>query len=144
MQPAPGRPTTLTKPTTDTQYHIDYEWWERSDKDLVQTMISQLPAHLRDQLSSHPHETMVDYIDPATAEVTQVDQLTLAIRLAADDPDFVTPQPSMADAIFRIFVASDNQPMSSNQLSERLGRPPQTILKMLSGQVIYYGLRPVR
>lgn len=144
MQPAPGKPTTLIKPTLDTQYHIDYEWWERSGKDLVQTMIAQLPQALRETLSPRPHESVVDYIDPVTAEVTPVDELTLAIRRAAADPEFITPQTSITDAIFRLFVANDNQPLSVNELGERLARPPQTILKMLSGREIYYGLRPVR
>ena len=144
MQPAPGKPTTLIKPTLDTLYHIDYEWWERSGKDLAQALIAQLPQSLRDNLSLRPGETMLDYVDPVTAEVTQVNELTLAVRTAAEDSQFVTPQTSITDAIFRIFVANGNQPLSVNELGERLARPPQTILKMLSGREIYYGLRPVR
>jgi len=144
MQPAPGKPTTLIKPTLDTLYHIDYEWWERSGKDLAQALIAQLPQSLRDNLSVHPGEITLDYVDPVTAEVTPENELTLAVRTAAQDPSFVTPQTSITDAIFRIFVANDNQPQSVNELAERLSRPPQTILKMLSGREIYYGLRPVR
>ncbi len=30
------------KPTLDTKFHIDYEWWERSDQDLRVSMIAQL------------------------------------------------------------------------------------------------------
>lgn len=144
MQPAPGRPVTLIKPTLDTRYHIDYEWWERSGKDLVQALIAQLPQFLRDNLSQRPGETILDYVDPVTAEVTPENELTLAVRMAAEDPEFVTPQTSITDAIFRIFVANGNQPLSVNELGERLARPPQTILKMLNGREIYYGLRPAR
>ena len=144
MQPAPGRPTTLIKPTFDTLYHIDYEWWERSGKDLNQALIAQLPQSLRDNLSARPGETTLDYVDPATAEVTSENELMLAIRIAAQGPEFVTPQTSITDAIFRSFAANGNQPMSVNELGELLARPPQTILKMLSGREVYYGLRPVR
>lgn len=144
MQPAPGRPTTLIKPTFDTLYHIDYEWWERSGKDLNQALIAQLPQSLRDNLSARPGETTLDYVDPATAEVTPENELMLAIRIAAQGPEFVTPQTSITDAIFRSFAANGNQPMSVNELGELLARPPQTILKMLSGREVYYGLRPVR
>jgi hypothetical protein len=107
-------------------------------------MIAQLPQALRETLSPHPHESVVDYIDPVTAEVTPVDELTLAIRMAAADPEFITPQTSITDALFRLFVANGNQPLSVAELGERLARPPQTILKMLSGREIYYGLRRLR
>ncbi|MBL8148264.1 MAG: hypothetical protein JNL34_17945 [Anaerolineae bacterium] len=144
MQPAPGRPATLIKPTLDSLYHIDYEWWERSGKDLNQALIAQLPQYLRDNLSARPGETTLDYVDPATAEVTPENELMLAIRMAAQGPEFVTPQTSITDAIFRSFAANGNQPMSVNELGVLLARPPQTILKMLSGREVYYGLRPVR
>jgi len=144
MQPAPGRPTTLIKPTFDTLYHIDYEWWERSGKDLNQALIAQLPQALRDNLSARPGETTLDYVDPATAEVTPENELMLAIRTAAQDDGFVTPQTSITDAIFRIFAANGNEPLSVNALGERLERPPRTILNMLNGREVYYGLRPVR
>lgn len=144
MQPAPGKPLALAKPTLETQYHIDYTWWERSDKDLRQYMIAQLPAVLRDQLAAQNGEELVDFIDPLTAEVTRVDGLSLALRLAAAEPEYITPQTSMIDAIFRLFLANDNQPLTSVELGERLGRPAQTILKMLSGREIYYGIRPAR
>lgn len=144
MQPAPGKPIALSKPPTyDTQYHIDYEWWSRTGKDLVQAMIAQLPQALRETLSAHPHESTVDYIDPVTAEVTAIDELTLAIRTAAAAPDFITPQTSITDAMFRIFVANGNQPLSVNELAERLSRLPKDILKILSGRETYYGLRRI-
>ena len=144
MQPAPGKFSTLIKPTLETQFHIDYDWWERSDKDLRQYMIAQLPAALRDFVSSQPDDAAVDYIDPVTAEVTQLDDLSFALRMAADDADYITPQASVIDSIFRLFLANKNQPLSANELGERLERPAQTILKMLSGREIYYGIRPTR
>lgn len=144
MQPAPGKFSTLIKPTLDTQYHIDYDWWERSDKDLRQYMIAQLPAALRDRLDSQPEGSLVDYIDPVTAEVTRLDELSFALRTAAAEPDYITPQASVIDSIFRLFLANGNQPLTTSQLGELLDRPPQTILKMLSGREIYYGIRPVR
>jgi hypothetical protein len=145
MQPAPGKFSTLLKPTVDTQFHIDYEWWERSDKDLRQTMIAQLPAGLRDHVATQAgNNSLVDYIDPVTAEVTQLDDLSFALRTAATHEDYITPQASVIDSIFRLFLANGNQPLTVTELGERLERPPQTILKMLSGREIYYGIRPVR
>lgn len=144
MQPAPGKFSTLIKPTLDTQYRIDYDWWERSDKDLRQYMIAQLPSVLRDRLDSQTEGSLVDYIDPVTAEVTQLDELSFALRTAAAEPDYITPQASVIDSIFRLFLANGNLPLTSSELGELLDRPPQTILKMLSGREIYYGIRPVR
>ena len=49
------------------------------------------------------------------------------------------------DAVFRVFIANGNQPLSPEELTDRIGRPGQanTILRTLSGARVYKGLRPV-
>ena len=49
----------------------------------------------------------------------------------------------MVEAVFRMFLANGNQPMSAEDLSDKLNRPAATILRTLSGARIYRGLRPL-
>jgi len=136
------RPSALIKPTLDTRYHIDYSWWERSSDDLRVYLLSHLLPEQRERLSQTTEQRVVDYIDPETAEVTQLDELGLAIQIAAKDPNFINPHTSLVDSIFRVFLSNNNEPLSPRELGERTGRPASTILKTLSGSQIYKGIRP--
>lgn len=138
------KPSALIKPTLDTTYHIDYSWWERSDDDLRVYQLSHLSQEQRDRLSGGDGEDrLVDFVNPETGEVTQLNELELALQIASRDPNFINPQISVVDNIFRVFVANGNEPLSPNQLGEIIGRPPSTILKTLSGVRVYKGIRPV-
>ncbi len=86
---------------------------------------------------------MVDYIDPETAEVTQLDELGLAIQQAAEEPDFIISQASLVDSIFRVFLANGNIPLTPRELADRTGRSATTILKTLGGLRVYKGIRPI-
>ncbi len=140
-----GKPSSLVKPTLDTKFHIDYSWWDRSgegDRDLRVYLLSHLMPEQRERLSQAEANSMVDYIDPDTGEVSQLDELRLAIREAAKDPNFINPHTSLVDSIFRVFLENSNIPLSPRELAERTGRSAQTILKTLSGGQVYKGIRP--
>ena len=85
---------------------------------------------------------MVDYVNPETGEVFQLDELGLAIQEAAKDPNFINPHTALIDSIFRVLLANGNVPLSSRELAEQLERPAAVILKTLSGARVYKGLRP--
>lgn len=138
----PSKPSMLMKPTLDTRFHIDYDWWERTaGEDLRIYLLSHLPQEQRDSITQNTQST-VDYIDPETGEVSQVDELTLRLRIAAESPDFITPETSLVDGVFRVLLRNGNTPVSSRELAELTDRPAATILKMLSGAQIYKGIRP--
>lgn len=137
------KPKSLIKPTLDTEFHIDYSWWERSSEDLRMYLLSHLLPEQRERLLLSDEQRVVDYVDPETAEVFQLDELGLAIQLAAEDPNFINPHTSLVDSIFRVFLASGNEPMTPRELAERTERPASVILKTLSGGQIYKGIRPV-
>lgn len=137
------KPSSLAKPTLDTEFHIDYSWWERSSEDLRMYLLSHLLPEQRERLLQTDEQRIVDYIDPETGEVFQLDELGLAIQIAAEDPNFINPQTSLVDSIFRVFLANGNEPMTPRELAERIGRPASVILKTLSGAQIYKGIRPV-
>lgn len=135
----------MVKPTIDTKYHVDYSWWERSGEDLRTYRLSHLHQEQRERLSHAREERVVDYVDPETAEVTQLDELGLAIREAAKDPHFINAQVPLVDAVFRVFLMNGNAPMSPRELADLTGKPAETILKTLSGSGgrVYKGIRPV-
>ncbi len=85
----------------------------------------------------------IDYVDPVTAEVAEVDAVQhVLITHCALQPDFITEYTSLVEAVFRTFLANGNTPLSAVQLSERIGKPALTILKTLSGPKVYKGIRP--
>jgi hypothetical protein len=140
---SPIKKPSLAKPTLDTEFHIDYGWWERSTEDLRMYLLGHVLPEQRERLLQSDEQRIVDYIDPETGEVFQLDELGLAIQIAAEDPNFINPQTSLVDSIFRVFLANGNEPMTPRDLAERTGRPASVILKTLSGGQIYKGIRPV-
>ncbi|HEX7432989.1 MAG TPA: hypothetical protein VF326_04985, partial [Anaerolineaceae bacterium] len=60
----------------------------------------------------------------------------------AQQKGFLTEHTTLVDAVFKILLASGNNPISPNQLGKRLGRPADTILKTLGGYTVYKGIRP--
>ena len=69
----------LLKPSLQTPFHIDFAWWEQNDRDWHVYMRSLLcPEH---QLSFNDvqEDTLIDWIDPVTAEVKQVDGVQHAL-----------------------------------------------------------------
>lgn len=131
------------KPTLDTKFHIDYEWWNREDRELRVYLLSHLDNEQREFFMSYRDAEEVDWIDPVTAEVHKVDALQRALQEAARAPDFITARMSLVDAVFRVFLANNNTPLTPVELGESIGRPPMTILRTLTGTNVYKGIRPV-
>lgn len=129
------------KPTVDTDFHIDYSWWDKQDAELRTYLISLLPEDQRSVLQELADNEMIDYVDPDTAEVRKVDPLQAAMQNLIDDSDL--SQTPLVDSVFRVFLLNGNTPLTPNELSERIGRPAQTILRTLAGARVYRGIRPV-
>ena len=131
------------KPTLDTKFHIDYSWWEREERDLRTYLISHLLPEQRTQFEGTQEGNMIDWIDPETAEVQRVDALRQALTKAAQDTQYISDHTTLVDAVFRVFLANGNKPLSPNELGKRINRAPTTILRTLSGNQVYKGLRPL-
>ena len=58
-------------------------------------------------------------------------------------PDYIAEHTSIVDAVFRIFLVNDNEPLTARQLADRIEREPEIVLKTLAGKQVYQGLRPV-
>ncbi len=143
MSPTGGARPKLLRPTLDTKYHIDYDWWDRADRDLDVYLRSHLCAEHQETYADMETGDEVDSVDPETAEVVRVPGIQhILISHCSQQPEYLTAHTSLVNAIFRVFLANGNTPLSSKELGERLGRPPHVILRTLSGPRVYKGIRP--
>ena len=133
----------LVKPTVDTCFHIDFNWWENNERDWRVYLRSNLCPEHKEAFEGVNVEERVDWVDPETAEVQRVDGLQhVLITHCAKQPGFITEHSTLVDAVFRIFLANGNSPLNAVELGEELGRQPNVILRTLSGTRVYRGLRP--
>lgn len=130
------------RPTVDTKFYIDYDWWDRSDQDLRANIIAQLLPDQRDYFLEHGEGSESDWVDPETAEVRRVDALQMALQDAAQEPGFFKPPVSLVNAVFRVFLTNNNLPLTPIELSAIIDRQPMMILRTLTGGQVYKGLRP--
>ena len=134
----------LAKPGVESRFHIDFDWWEREGRDFRVDVTRHLRPEAAHAFASAQSGEMIDLVDAETAEVTQVDKAQYLLReQVRPTAEFVTERTSMVDAVFHILLAQGNRPMTPNELSVVLNRPAQTILRTLSGKVVYKGLRPI-
>lgn len=143
--PRPTAPSnSFVKPTLDTRFHIDYDWWEQSNQDLMLYLRQHLcEKHREDVADENRALEMVDLVDQETGQIWRVNLLTYILVVhCSQESDFVSERTSLVDAVFRTLLAAGNRPMTPVELSERIGRPADVILKTLSGRTVYKGLRP--
>lgn len=133
----------LIKPSQHTRFRIDFEWWQQKERDWHVHLWGLLCPEHQKAFANPEDNLMVDWVDPNTAEVQQVEGLQhLLITHCAKEPDFITPHTTLVDAVFRLFLANGNTPLTPIEMSEALHRPPDTILKTLTGSRVYRGVRP--
>ena len=145
MVPLPDvKRTSWVRPTTQTHFHIDFNWWQERDRDWRVFLQSLLCLGHQQSFAELPENHMVDFVDPLTAEVQTVDGLQhVLITHCAKMDGFISPHTTLVDAIFRLFLANGNIPMTPIELSQQSGRSPDLILRVMTGVHIYRGLRPV-
>lgn len=138
-----GKRTSLVKPTSKTPFHIDFDWWRKNERDWHVYLRSLLCAEHQQVFANLEEGQTIDWVDPLTAEVKPVDgvQNTLMSH-CAKQPDFLTEQTALVEAVFRLFLTNGNIPMSSEELGARLNRPAMTILRTLTAGRVYKGIRP--
>jgi hypothetical protein len=136
----------LVKPTLDTPLHIDYDWWDRNDLDIGVELRSHLCREHKEAFGrSFNAEKKIDWIDEQTGEVRRVNGLQHVLHIhCSKQPDYINDDLSLVDAVFRVFLARGNKPLSARELGSITGRYPERILRTLTGRTIYKGIRPVR
>jgi hypothetical protein len=133
----------LVKPTIDTPFHIDFAWWKKNERDWHVYLRSLLCPEHQDAFANSEEGETIDWVDPITAEVKPVEGVQNALMThCVRQPDFLTSQTALVEAVFRLFLTNGNAPMTSGELGNRLNRPPETILRTLAGARVYKGIRP--
>ena len=133
----------LVKPTLQTRFHIDFDWWGQSDRNWRVDLFSFLCPEHQEAFSGVSDDELIDWVDPETAEVQQVDGLQhILITHCAKQSGFIEDRTSLVESTFRLFLSNGNTPLTPVELSDQLGRDPSVILQTLSGTRVYKGLRP--
>ena len=135
----------MVKPTLDTPFHIDYGWWERKGLHIGVELQIHLCQEHRVVFSEHFDTEKLDWVNEKTGEVTQVDGLQHVLQVhCSKQPGYINEHLSLVDAIFRVFLANGNTPLTCRELSSIIGHPPKKILRTLAGRQIYKGIRPAQ
>jgi hypothetical protein len=135
--------SSLLKPSLQTPFHIDFEWWKANDTNWHVDLQGLLCPEHQSLSSSLENGQMIDWVNSETAQVHQMDGLhSLIMYHCAGQPDFITGHTVIVDAIFRLFLKNGNTPMTSEEIGTELNRPGLVILKTISGLRVYKGLRP--
>jgi hypothetical protein len=133
----------LVKPTLDTPFHIDFQWWKQNDNNWRVHLHDCLCPDHQAIFANLEDENWVDWVDPETAIVKRVDGLQhILMTHCARQPGFLTINTTLVDAVFRAFLANGNLAMSPKDLAVQINRPSETILRTIAGPQVYKGLRP--
>ncbi|MGH2581797.1 MAG: hypothetical protein ACRDFQ_02725 [Anaerolineales bacterium] len=135
--------SSLVKPTQDTPFHIDFSWWRENDREWRVFLRGLIGEEQESKLAEMSGNELVDWVDPQTAEVKQIDALQYLLMTYYPKEEGEGGGTSLVESIFRAFLKNGNESLSSAQLGGILGRPAQTILRTLAGTRVYRGIRPV-
>ncbi len=136
--------TSLIKPKLTSQFHIDFDWWKKNDRNWRVFLRSFLCEEHQRMFSEIENDETIDWVDPNTAEIKQVDGLQhILISHCARQENFLSSNMALVDAVFRIFLSNGNKPLSPIELGELLHRQPDIILRTFSGMRVYKGIRPI-
>ncbi|MDK2980127.1 MAG: hypothetical protein PWQ55_474 [Chloroflexota bacterium] len=133
----------LMRPTADTRFHIDFEWWQENDSNWRIFLHGYLCEKHQEMFQDQNDDVIIiDTVDPETAEIRQEDGLLYELmNHCARQPEFINDNMPLVAKVFRIFLANGNQPLSAAELSELVKRPTNTVLVTLTGPQVYKGIR---
>ena len=135
----------LIKPSLDTPFHIDIDWWKQYDNNWRVFLHDCLCSEHQTLFENLEDAIWVDWIDPETAEIKRVDGLQHVLMThCAKQVNFITANTTLVDAVFRVFLSNGNEPLSIREIADQIKRPAETILRTISGPQIYKGLRPYK
>ena len=139
-----SKPFSLIKPTIDTPFHIDFKWWANNDSNWRVYLINFLCPEHQKLFADVTEDTWIDWVDPDTAEVSKVNGLHHVLMThCVKQPDFIPENCALVEAVFRVFLANGNVPLTPQELSVKINKPAHLILKTLGGYQVYKGIRPV-
>jgi hypothetical protein len=138
----PVKISSVRRANPDTEFYIDFDWWEESNLDLKTYLLTRLS--LSDESSLDTEFDSVDLVDPQTGEVRTVDGFQYLVQTYFHQmPDDFITQASLVDAAFSVLLANANKPMSAEEIAARIERPVDVVVRTLGGTRVYQGIRPV-
>ena len=134
----------LVKPNLQTHFHVDFDWWKASGKDIRVAVRGQLCSECQARFPDHRNTESVDWVDPETAEVVQADALLQCLRSeCARKPGFISRNSPLVTNVFRIFLLNGNQSLTPREIHEQVPwQEPELILRTLAAGTVYMGIRP--
>lgn len=136
--------SSLIKPDLNTKFRVDLDWWKSHDQNWRLALVTFMcPTHQALFAQSIDVQEM-DLVNPETGEVTRGDGIIQTlVEHCAKQEGFITANAPLVDSVFKVFIVNHNQPLNAIELSERIGRPAETILRTIGGSRVYKGIRPV-
>lgn len=133
------------RPTLKTPFHIDWQWWRENDPNYRYSLFEQLCEGCRQRYPAPADVGEVDWVDPETAEVTKADALMMCLQEhCAQDESFISQSLPLTAAVLRLFLQQGNRPMTPEEINQYIyWRPARTILKVIGGRTVHYGIRPL-
>lgn len=133
------------KPTLDTKFHIDFNWWQQKGQNLRSQLQSHACEEALKQFAEYEPEQTFDWIAPDTGEVFQVNLLWYLVhKHCREQPDFINQLTPLTTAIFRAFIANNNSPLTPVEIYQQIQKKsPEVILRTIGARRIYQGIRPV-
>lgn len=140
----PDQPAfSVVRPTPNTPFHIDFAWWKDHDSNWRVFLHDYLCPEHQQVFSLEEEGSLIDFVDPVTAEIHLVDGLQQNLMTHCSRQEgFVEATHSVVDNVFRIFLSTGNSPMTPNELAALTGKTGDTILRLLSGGRVFMGIRP--
>jgi hypothetical protein len=132
------------RPSLETRFRIDEDWWKSGGKDLRIAVRGQLCRDCQSRFPDHRNLESVDWVEPETAEVVRADALLQTLRSdCAKKPEFISSSNSLVTNIFRLLLLNGNQPLTPPELAKQMPwTNAETILRTLVAGTIYMGIRP--
>ncbi len=123
----------IARPDIHTLYNIDLNWFEKNARDFRGDMHGALCDECRARYPDPNVARIVDRVHPVTAEIVKTDALwECVIDHCARRADYITPATPLTSAIFRALLANGNQPLSPEQLYQRIRKnSAEGILRVL-------------
>lgn len=134
--------SSLIKPTAETLFHLDFDWWQDNDSNWRIFLFEFLCPEHQGFFKDKSDTTKIDAVDPETAEIKQVDGLLFELmNHCAKQEGFISPNIPIIAKVLRTFLANGNHPLSAGELAIIVNRPVATVLATLSGPQVFKGIR---
>ena len=107
------RKISLLKPTLETPFCVDFDWWQKNDNNWRISLRDMLCPEHQEAMAEMEEDHLIDWIDPKTGEVSELEGLqTLLINHCAKQEGFLDIQ-----------VIACNQRTNQNHHAEQQNGP---------------------